>query len=267
MNTGIIIQARQSSTRLPSKIMLPLGGKSVLGNVIDRAKKACPLVIVATTEEKDDDLTVREALKYGAEVFRGSLNDVLLRYVAAAEKFSLDRVVRITSDCPCIDGDIILGVLQLLEKSGADYASNVENRTFPHGMDTEAFTMGALLRSHRDEICPEIREHVTLHIRRSDNYKKAHYVTENPASNIRITLDTHEDYTALQAVFALLGGEFSWQDIAALYQKHPWLYEINGGVYQKNVFLNKDEELAEAVKLLELHNMRQAAKLVAAGCR
>lgn len=261
MNTGIIIQARQSSTRLPSKIMLPLGSNSVLGNVIMRAKKACPLVIVATTEEKDDDLTVDEALKYGAEVYRGSLHDVLLRYVGAVEKFSLDKVVRITSDCPCIDSDIIKNILNHLD-NGADYVSNVERRTFPHGLDTEAFTSQSLLKSHAEENRPEIREHVTLHIRKSDNYKKIDYTNTSDHSDIRITLDTKEDYTVLQAVFDLLGDDFSWQDIVALYKKHPWLYEINSGIYQKNVFLNIDEEKTEAIKLLKLHNMTQVAKLL-----
>lgn len=265
MNTGIIIQARLSSSRLPGKIMLPLGKRSVLGNVIERCKKALPLVIVATSTEKEDDETVREAEKYGAAVYRGSLDDVLSRYAGAVRQYGLDAAVRITSDCPCSDPEIISGVIALLEKSCSDYASNVEKRTFPHGTDAEAFTAEALFRSDREEKRIEIREHVTLHIRRSADYKKADYAASEPAPEIRATLDTREDYTALLAVFDLLPDEFSWRELAALYKKRPWLARINDGVYQKNAFTDEREELEEAARLLALHNMFRAEKLVKSG--
>lgn len=257
MNTGIIIQARQSSSRLPNKIMLPLGsGHSVLGHVIERAKRACPLVIVATTTEKEDDITEKEAIKYGTSVYRGSLDDVLSRYVGAMKEFHLEKAVRITSDCPCIDPSIIKNILNLLETNDVDYVSNIDERTFPHGMDTEAFTADALFRSSAEENRPEYREHVTLHIRQSNIYRKLNYTTNtNVNPNIRVTLDTDEDYTALLAVYDLLGDNFSWRDVVHLYEKHTWLSRINSNVYQKSVFLNEDEERLEAIKLLKLHKM------------
>ncbi len=262
MKTGIIIQARQGSSRLPNKIMLPLGsGYSVLGHVIERAKRACPLVIVATTTEKKDDVTVNEALKYGTAVYRGSVDDVLSRYEAAVKEFHLEKVVRITSDCPCIDPSIIKNILNLLD-SNVDYVSNVEKRTFPHGMDTEAFFADALIRSSAEENRPEIREHVTLHMRKSDIYRKCDYTNIEDYSNIRVTLDTAEDYTTLLAIFDLLGDNFSWRDVVHLYEKHSWLKRINSHIYQKTSFSNIDEEKLEALKLLKLHNMNNIVDMI-----
>ena len=265
MKTGIIIQARMSSSRLPGKIMLPLGDRSVLGHVIERSQKALPLVIVATSADPSDDETVKEAEKYGAAVYRGDLHDVLSRYVGAVREYALDAAVRITADCPCTDAEIISGVIKLLKESRADYASNAEKRTFPHGTDTEAFTAEALFRSDKEEKRIEIREHVTLHIRRSADYKKVDYMTSEPAPEIRATLDTHEDYTALLAIFDMLPSGFSWRDLAALYKKHPWLSRINDTVYQKNAFTNEAEEMKEAAKLLALHDMFRAENLIKSG--
>lgn len=264
MNTGIIIQARQLSTRLPHKIMLPLGsGYSVLGHVIERAKRACPLVIVATTTEKDDDDTVKEAEKYGTAVYRGSVNDVLTRYVEAVKEFKLEKVVRVTSDCPCIDPSIIKNMLNMLDTNSVDYVSNVEVRTFPHGMDAEVFTADALFRSSAEESRPEYREHVTAHIRKSDIYRKLNFTTNsNVSPNIRVTLDTEEDYTTLLAVYDLLGDNFSWRDVVHLYEKHTWLNRINSSVYHKSIFSNIDEEKDEAIKLLKLHKMDNILNMI-----
>lgn len=212
MNTGIIIQARQSSTRLPNKVglELPVGsGISMLGRVISRAGMAFSNIIVATSIEKDDDITEQEAKKYGAEVYRGSLDDVLERYIKTAEKYNIDRVVRITADCPCIDPEIIKKAVLIHEESGADYVSNVEKRTFPHGLDTEVVTLEALKRTDMEEKDIKVREHVTWHIRKSNNYKKIDFTMDKgDYSNIRITVDTYEDYALMNLIYFILGDKF-----------------------------------------------------------
>lgn len=270
MNIGVVIQARMSSSRLPGKILKELpgtGGATVLETVVKRAAKAFhnPCVIVATSDNSDDDIIQKEALKYGASVYRGSLNDVLSRYVGAVKKFKLDYIVRITSDCPCIDPQIIKSATLSLIDGGYDYASNVEERTFPHGLDTEAFTSEALLKADRDEKRPEIREHVTYHIRLSDGFKKFKYTDTfglPPRPDIRVTLDTLKDYAALCALFTMLPKDFSLKDIIEIYDLYPELSHINSDVYQKNPFTDKKDELVEAVKLLQLHSMDRAAEII-----
>lgn len=268
MNSAVVIQARRSSSRLRDKIFLELPGnkkKSVLATVIERSAKAGYPVIVATTVNPEDDLTEKEALKYEAEVFRGSLEDVLSRYMGAAEKFALDNIVRITSDCPCADAKLIETAMETLIKGGYDYVSNVEERVFPFGLDTEAFTTAALSKAAAEEKRPEIREHVTYHIRLSDSFKKFRLTDTSGLPrrpDIRATLDTGEDYTALCALFSLLPEGFSLKDILEAYEKYPWLTEINGRVYHKKPFVSETEELEEAVKLLKLHRMDKAAEIL-----
>lgn len=272
MTTGIIIQARRSSTRLPDKIFKELprnSGISVLGNVILRAKKACPNVIVATSNLPDDDKTQTEAEKYGAKVYRGSLEDVLGRYLGAAEKFGLDNIVRITADCPCVDPVIISAIIEKLIREKRDYVSNVEKRAFPHGLDTEAFTFSALQKANLNEEKPEIREHVTYHIRLTDDFNKTSFtdtfgLPHRP--DIRITLDTAQDYTLLSALFTILPKDFLLKDIIEAYNKYTWLSEINNNVYQKKPFSSKEEELQEAINLLKLHNMENAVQIITEAC-
>lgn len=263
MKSAIIIQARYSSTRLPGKVLLPLKGGSVLGSVIERCKKTRHQVIVATSICEDDNQIEQEALKYGALVYRGSLNDVLERYIGAIKQYNVEKYfVRITSDCPFIDPAIIEGASDLFEKSGADYVSNVEKRTFPHGMDVEVCSCDALFKTDEEEKDIKIREHVTYHIRLSNNYKKLDYVTEDAHQDIRITLDTEDDYTALQAAYDLLPENFTWKDVNELYTSKPWLSRINGNVYHKFVITNEQEEMQEAIKLLKLHGMHRAEAII-----
>lgn len=266
MNTGIIIQARRSSSRFPDKVLrdMPAGsGISMLGRVITRAKNTSYKVIVATSEGEDDNAIAENAIKFGAEVFRGSLNDVLERYIKAAEFYNIDEIVRITSDCPCVEPQVIMGVLELRRRENADYASNVEPRTFPLGLDTEAVTLEALKKTDRDEKRIEIREHVTWHIRTSADFKKANLTYQKgDYSKIRVTVDTAEDYAVMNLIHFMLGDNFSYKDIISLYEKYPWLSALNDNIYHKYVFSSKEEEIREAIRLLKLHNMKNAQKIL-----
>lgn len=267
MKTGIIIQARRSSTRLKDKILMELpseSGISMLGRVIMRAKKACDTVILATSDHKEDDLTEQEALKYGAEVFRGSLEDVLMRYIKACEKYGIERVVRITADCPCIDYEVIKECINIHENSSADYVSNVEKRTFPHGLDTEVITFDALKRTDREEKDIKVREHVTWHARKNDSYTKIYVLEKNGQnySDIRITVDTYEDYALMNLIYFMLGDDFNYKDIIKLFEQNKWLKILNNNIYQKYVWKSEQEEIAEALKLLKLNGMNNAFKLL-----
>jgi len=112
MKIGAIIQARVSSTRLPGKVLKQLpfaGGVTVLEQVVMRLKKSKKLddIIVATTTEEDDNKIASLLKKKGIKCFRGSKENVLSRYYLAARENNLDIVVRVTSDCPCIDPAVV----------------------------------------------------------------------------------------------------------------------------------------------------------------
>lgn len=267
MNTGIIIQARCSSTRLKDKVVMPIPADSnisMLGRVIMRSKMACDNVILATSDLAEDDLTAEEAIKYGAKVYRGSLDDVLMRYIKSAEKYNIQRIVRVTADCPCLDAEVIKKAIDLHETSGVDYVSNVEKRTYPHGLDTEVVTLDALKKTDKEVKDIKVREHVTWHIRKSDNFSKLDLLEEsgNDYSKIRITVDTNEDYALINLIYYMLGENFNCKDIVELFSKNNWLEALNNNVYQKYVYKNEKEEIDEALKLLKLNGMEKAYKIL-----
>lgn len=236
--TGVIIQARTSSTRLPGKVLkaLPYGGPlTVVEQVIRRAKKAGGIgeVIVATSTESSDDPLEALAAKQDTPCFRGSLRDVLGRYRQAAERYDLDIIVRITADCPCLDPGIVERVLQEHLRTGADYTANVLERTYPVGYDVEVFNRAILERLDEEAKEPSGREHVTLYVRNHRQWFKTVNVVAPQAVTAparRVTLDTWRDYVLLCAVYDALYAQDPWFGVEAvtrLFQEKPWLEGIN----------------------------------------
>ena len=121
-NVAIVLQARMGSTRLPGKVLAPVGGRSVLAHCIERLQHHSGLpVIVATTDLFEDDRVAAEAARMGAAIVRGSERDVLRRYVQAAREFSLTEIIRATADNPAVDMDAPRRTLELLHQTGADH--------------------------------------------------------------------------------------------------------------------------------------------------
>lgn len=141
MKTPAIIQAHLGSTRLPCKVMLPLQGRAILVHVVERVARAHRVdeIVVAMTNLVADDELWEFCVENGWRTVRGSETDVLSRYRDEAIAFAADQVVRITSDCPVIDGAMIDDVIEArMADPPADYASNtIEPRTFPRGLDVE----------------------------------------------------------------------------------------------------------------------------------
>ena len=270
--TGVIIQARTTSTRLPGKVLkeLPWGsGITALGQVIRRLKRASSLdrIIVATTENREDEAIVEIARKEKVHYFRGSEKDVLSRYYYAAKENGLDTVVRVTSDCPCIDPDFIDRVVEELFESGMDYVSYSGARRFPRGLDGEAFTMKALERNFIEAKKDFEREHVTPYIYMTGQFrlKRLDAPEEFSAPEIRVTLDTIEDYALLCTVYDYLYPQnpfFGAGDIVGLFKARPWLKFINEKVVQKKILSSLEEELREAEILLDLQDLKRARDFV-----
>jgi spore coat polysaccharide biosynthesis protein SpsF len=241
MNTIAIIQARMGSTRLPGKVLRDLFGKSVLEHVITRLKKANNIdeIVVATTLLPPDEQIVEECSRLGVPVFRGNETDVLERYWQAASTFKANHIVRITSDCPLIDPSIVDSVIELLNQEGADYSSNAIRRTFPRGLDVEAFHIDSLEVAYRRADRPEQREHVTPYIYQNpQKFKLAHYVHEVDYSEYRWTLDTHEDWLMISAIYDQLykpNEIFTWEEAIKLMLSHPELVLINRHIEQKKL--------------------------------
>lgn len=271
MNVCCIIQARMNSTRLPGKIMLPLpmeAGKPVLEHVISRVKESKRItnIVVATTINAEDDSVVDIAEKVNTEVYRGSEKNVLERFYFAVKEEQPDYIVRITSDCPCIDPNILDELIEFHLVNGYDYSSNAINRTFPHGLDAEIFSYEMLKTAFVNAKATFELEHVTpyFYLTNAANYKVGSFENEIDYSNVRITLDTNEDYLLLAAVFDYFKEKksFLFSDIIALFNKKPWLYKVNENVEQKQIFNTVKEEIEFAIKYLEKQDLFHAAKLL-----
>ncbi len=207
MTTLAIIQARATSTRLPNKVMMPLGGVSVLGHVILRCRSTAGVdeVCCAVPDGRIHDEVAAEARTYGAKVYRGSEHDVLNRFAEAAKANGADEIMRVTSDCPLADPAVCAQVLSLRRAANVDYACNNMPPTWPHGLDCEVFTKGLLNRANLLADEPYHREHVTPWMRVSRGISRANLFASQPEyAAYRWTLDFPEDYIFFKRLFDLL---------------------------------------------------------------
>ncbi len=238
MSTIAIVQARMGSTRLPGKVLERLGEDTMLGRVVRRLGRAALLdgVAVATTDQGDDDAVVREAAALGVRAFRGDAEDVLDRFHRATQALGADVVVRITADCPFIDPEIVDQVVRAFHEHQADYASNILERTYPRGLDTEVFSRAALRRTWAEATEPFEREHVTPYFyRHPTRFRLYSLRAPGDYSPYRWTVDTAEDLTFARAVYEAFGGDdrFSWMDVVRLLEARPELPRLNRDVPQK----------------------------------
>ena len=143
MKTTIIIQARVSSTRFPSKVLKKIQGLSIIELIVKRLKKAKLVndIIVATPNNKENKILIKHLIKKNIRYFCGSENDVLSRYYFAAKKNNSKIIIRITGDCPIVDPKIVDEFISNFKKNNYDYLSNTNPWTFPDGLDVEVFNL------------------------------------------------------------------------------------------------------------------------------
>ena len=240
MKVVAIIQAHMGSTRLPGKVFKDLADEPMLACVVDRTRRAQTLdeVVVATTVQSADEAIVRLCAKRDWPCFRGSEEDVLDRYYQAAVAHQADVVVRITSDCPLIEPEIVDRVVrEFLERQPeVDYACNtLPRRTFPRGLDTEVMRFDVLEQAWREDDNPAWREHVTPYIQRHpDLFHIYGVVNEVDYSHMRWTVDTPQDLAFVRRVYEHFGHDrFSWREVLVVLEQYPAWLEINQDVQQK----------------------------------
>lgn len=236
-----IIQARLGSTRLPSKVLLPILNKPMLWWDMYRVQKSKYIddVVIATTTKLSDDPIAALCEKHGWHVSRGSEDDVLDRYYQAAKKFNADHIVRITSDCPMIDAQVvdyvIAGYLSAVPQP--DYGSNIQARTYPRGLDTEIFSVESLNNAWTNAKDKHEREHVTPFIWQYPEKFQLHSIANaQNFSSHRWTVDTPEDMELIQKIYQHFGhGDFYWHDVLSLLDDNPEWVQINQHIEQKKL--------------------------------
>lgn len=242
MKTVVIIQARMGSTRLPGKVMLPLCGAPVLSILFRRLAPFRERITLATTDDGTEAPIVDLCRKEGIAVYRGSADDVLSRYYHAAKNVGAqagDAIVRITSDCPLIDPEIIGRCIETFRAERCDYLSNVFPRTFPRGMDTEVFTFAALEQAYHEAVQPHEREHVTpfIHTTHRERFLLGSVRDDEDRSRYRLTLDEEDDYRMIVETYKLMGcaTDFDYPALIRALESHPEIAEINAHVEQKKI--------------------------------
>ena len=245
MKVVCLVQARVGSTRLPGKILKEICGKTILYHEIDRLKKCKEIdeIVIATTDKEDDDKIVNEAKKLSVKYFRGSENDVLSRFYYAAKENNADIVVRVTSDCPCIDFEILDKMLiyfkDKYKEKQVDYLSNTIKRTYPRGYDIEIFTFSALEKSYINAKKEYEREHVTPYIYdKTNNFLKLSFENKEDYSEYRVTLDTIEDFIVIKNIFENLyykNPYFKLNDVVQYLNNNLHIVDINKHIEQKKL--------------------------------
>ena len=231
MKISAIIQARTSSTRLPNKIFLPLGDEPLIWHVVDRLKysKYINHIVIATTNNPNDDIIEKWAAKNQTDCFRANENNVLSRFYNCANHSKSDIIVRITSDDPFKDPSLIDEAIELLLSKKLDFVYNNFPPTFPEGLDVEVFTFKTLEESFFNCTSTYDKEHLTQFIYKN-NFKKSNISNAINLSNLRWTIDTVDDYNMAKKVYEKLykkNNIFLMDDVLLLFEKHPYLKKIN----------------------------------------
>lgn len=234
-----VIQARTGSSRLPGKVLRPLGNSFVLGWVVRAGQLAEGVddVVIATSTAPRDDPIAEVGTRLGVPVVRGSEDDVLSRFLLAADQHPCDAIVRLTSDCPLLDPALIAQVVALWRADpSVDYVATTLVRCLPRGLDVELATVDALRRISATAAGYH-RTHVTSGLYSDPGAFRLTGVVVSPAADdLRITLDTPEDAALIETLVGELGsGPPAWRDLVGLLRRRPDLVGLNAGIQQKRL--------------------------------
>jgi spore coat polysaccharide biosynthesis protein SpsF len=248
IKTILITQARIGSTRLPGKVLKEVAGKSLLQIHLDRLQKCFRIseIIVATTTKMEDSIIYDKAIEWGLSASRGSESDVLDRFYQAVKDKKADWIVRVTSDCPLIDAELVDKVIAFAQENEVDYCSNGFIENYPDGQDVEVFKFSALETAWKNAKLLSEREHVTPYIRNNSDYKGGtvftalNYPCEFDFSKIRMTVDESRDFELIALLINKLGAKKSWMEYTN--------YIIENNLTKVNDQIIRNEGLLKSLK-------------------
>ena len=219
------------STRLPKKVIKPIGDTPMIGVLLARLSKAKKVdqIVVATSINPVNKPLVEYVQSLGFACEQGSENDVLSRYIQAIDHHSADVVVRITGDCPLVDPALVDQCVSTFLDANVDYFSNVNPPTYPDGLDIEVIKSSALQKANTETQSGFDREHVTSYVRKTDGFTHKTLKNDQDLSSLRWTVDDSKDFEVIEQVFLHFSPEihFSWKDVLGLQREQPSIFEIN----------------------------------------
>ncbi len=247
MKTVAIVQARTQSSRLPNKVMHLINNTPLIELLIKRLSKSKKLdeIIIATTKNSEDDSLAAHVNQMGFRCYRGSVDNVLQRYVKAGKESGAKTIVRITGDCPLIDPKIVDDCIVNFQKKNVDHYSNIFPPTFPDGLDVEVVNINTLIKINKLNLTKEDKEHVTKFILENNKFKKKNLLNKDNLSYLRWTVDEKEDFQVINNIFNYFKPNiyFSWKDTMNLYKKNKNLFIAN-----KNIERNEGSKISNSQK-------------------
>ena len=228
MKVLLITQARIGSTRLPGKVLLPIGEETLLSVHLKRLRDCTTInqIVVATTFEDGVERLIDICNESEVDCYQGSLVDVLDRFYQASIEYQPDLVVRVTSDCPLLDSRVVDKVVRKAIETNVDYCANIITEDFPDGQDVEVFKFSALERAWNDATLMSEREHVTPYIRNNSDLKGGELFTaydvkcHSNFNSIRMTVDEKADLKAIRILIDELGIASTWEEYVEYIIKH-----------------------------------------------
>lgn len=230
------IEARMTSSRLPGKVLMEsLPNVSMLEYMINRVKKSKLIddVVIATTDNKEDNPIVELCKKINIKYFRGSEDDVLLRVLKTHKYFKSDIIVELTGDCPLIDFKLMDKIIKIYIQNNYDYVSNSHERSYPDGFDVQVFSTNLLDKVSLLTNNLYDRENVSSYIYRSGKYKTYAIIAEPDLfwPDLRVTLDDVGDYLLLKNIINKMHADFDYNyhviDVVNYIKNNPDLLKLN----------------------------------------
>jgi spore coat polysaccharide biosynthesis protein SpsF len=267
MKTVVIVQARSGSTRLPAKVLYPLGGRPMLIRMLERLAfaRTPDAVVVATTTDPSDDVIEEAVIRSGFPCLRGHPTDLLDRHYAVARRLEADVVVKIPSDCPLVDPAVVDRVVtaHLEDPRRPDYTSNLHPESYPDGNDVEVMTFTALETACREATRPYEREHTTPFLwDQPERFVTGNVLWEarrDLSRTHRVVVDYEEDYEVVRAVFEALWSAtrpvFSVAQVATFLDRNPELRRINEGRFGASWYRAHASELRTSVSCLKTEGL------------
>ena len=244
MKVIAVSQARTGSKRLPNKVLKEINGKSLLEIHIDRILRSKKInkLIIATTKNKSDDIIEQICSNMKITCFRGDENNVLDRFYQAVKHERAEYIVRLTSDCPLIDAELIDKVVNHTLMNKLDYCSNVLLETFPDGEDVEVISYKALEAAWKEADKNYQTEHVTPFIRENSTFmggkrfSSDNISSEKDYGKVRLTVDEQKDLEVMGLLISKLGTSKSWMEYAEEYLNNDDINKLNSNIKRNEGF-------------------------------